>query len=1011
MAIKTPVLDSRTSEDIYRQALKLARSYCPELDIPDGADYFDPDDPGLVILKLFSKRMEFLINQFNKIPENHSLAFLDFAGMDPLPARPSRVPLTFYLTEGSRGAYIPARTRIASSEDPDVIFETVQSLSVVAAMPRAVLSLNPWKDAYTDHSAVVSGNDDNEDGFTVFGGDVDERAFDHVLCIGDNAMLDLHRPPSELTIHIEGSDITPGYFSRWCDSMDNRVNHPDFKDPSPDGGLAITIPIKGMKQSLIGGEENFWLLVRPQDGMIVKGAKLPVISRISVDVTVENILPEAAFFNNVPAEVKKGFYPFGNEPRRNDAFYLGSDEVFSKKGSEITLDIELETEIKDTVVTLRWEYWNGRGWGALKVTDGTGSFTKSDRVVIGSCPHIPAMEINGVLNRWVRARIISDRTYGTAGKLETKKIDDIVKNLSGKLKKPEKKVRDAMDGVTFGLEYKPPAFRPPAIQSIKISYSYIDVEPETVKAINNFRCKDLLLTDPEEPYVLTSGEVPALYIGFEENVSNIPITLFFAVKETLYGENPVRIKDPDHHGDFKPEDEANGLTWAHYNGTFWEDFNVEDETDSFRTTGIVRFIVPPEIKKTSEFERDMYWIRVKLNDGTWVSCPRLKGIFPNTVQALNNVTIRGEVLGSGNGEPDHILAFSNKPLLEGQIIEVKELDIPSEDEMNAIESSGGEDALRIVEESGEVKEVWVRWDEVGNFFLSGPLSRHYILNRANGTITFGDGSRGMVPTKGMNNIVAQLYRSGGGTRGEMGVGVVTSLKKAIPNIDSVTNHIPSSGGMNQETLDNMLNRGPHTIKNRNRAVTMEDFEWLAEEASQYVARAKCMVANGMVTVIIVPVCEGDTPLPDASLLDLVEHYLKDRAFLTITDRIGVVGPDYTKVNVRVSVKPVSIGETNIVSKRIKERLTTFLHPLEGGQTGKGWDFGENIYISQLAAVIEGTYGVDYVKRIVLTKAVPDGARVKEATGATGAEVTGIEQLLIEDNALPYAGEISVEIEG
>ena len=291
MAIKTPVLDSRTSEDIYRQALELARSYCPELDIPDDdADYFNPDDPGLVILKLFSKRMEFLINQFNKIPENHSLAFLDFVGMDPLPARPSRVPLTFYLTEGSRGAYIPACTRIASSEDPDVIFETVQSLSVVAARPSAVLSLNPWKDAYTDHSAVVSGNADNEDGFMVFGGDVDERAFDHVLCIGDNTMLDIHRHPSELTIHIEGSDITPGYFSRWRDGMGNRVNHPDFGDLSPDGGLAVTIPIRRLKQSLIGGDENFWLLVRPQVGMVVKGAKLPTISRISVDVTVENIL-------------------------------------------------------------------------------------------------------------------------------------------------------------------------------------------------------------------------------------------------------------------------------------------------------------------------------------------------------------------------------------------------------------------------------------------------------------------------------------------------------------------------------------------------------------------------------------------------------------------------------------------------------------------------------------------------------------------------------------------------
>ena len=44
MEIKTPVSDNRTSEDIYNQALELARSYCPELNIPDSASYFDPDD-------------------------------------------------------------------------------------------------------------------------------------------------------------------------------------------------------------------------------------------------------------------------------------------------------------------------------------------------------------------------------------------------------------------------------------------------------------------------------------------------------------------------------------------------------------------------------------------------------------------------------------------------------------------------------------------------------------------------------------------------------------------------------------------------------------------------------------------------------------------------------------------------------------------------------------------------------------------------------------------------------
>ena len=950
-----------------------------------------------------------MITQLNKIPDKHRLAFLDFVGIDFLPARPSRVPLTFHLAEGSRGGYVPPYTRVASSEDPDVIFETAQSLSVVAARLGFVFSLNPWQDKYTDHSAVVSGK---EDGFRVFGNDPDEVSFDHALCLGDDNVLDMRRPPTELTVHFEGANLSSEYFSRWHDGMGNRIKNPHFGEDVRTDKLAVSLAdttttrkrIRMLKRSAIDGKESFWLMVGPQEGAIVKGTALPAISKISVDVTVEDILPDATLFNNVPVEVKKGFYPFGNEPKKGDTLYIGSEEAFSKRGAEITLNIELDTQIEDAGagVTLQWSYWNGKGWGRLRVTDRTGSFTRSDQVVIDSCPAIPAMEINGQLNRWIRVRIVSEKTYGSAGRFESKKIDDVVKSVSGKLRKSEKSVRDAMKGITFGFEYEAPAFNPPSLQSIKISYSYREAEFTNIKSLNNFHYRDIILTNSEEPYELSSDGMPALYFGFEENVANIPMTLFIAIKETLYSEKPVTIKDPTYSGNCIPEDEANGLVWKYYNGISWEEVNVEDETDSFKTGGIVRFLVPQEIEKTFEFERELYWIKVEVNEGMWASCPGLKGIFPNTVWALNNVTIQDEVLGSGNGEPDRTLAFSNKPLLEGQVIEVKEPDAPSKEELKIMESGGGGNALRIEEESGEITEVWVRWDEVGNFALSDPLSRHYILNRANGTITFGDGFRGMVPPRGKNNIIARQYRSGGGTRGEVAAGTITSLKKTIPNIDSVINHVSSSGGMDQEDLDSVVNRGPHTVKNRNRAVTKEDFEWLSEEASQYVARAKCMIANGTITIIIVPWYEGDAPLPDASLLGLVKRYLQERAFLKIRDKIEVVGPDYTTVDVCVSVKPVSVGETNILSKKIKERLKTFLHPLRGGQMGAGWDFGESLYVSQIATVIEGLENVDYVRKIVLTKVVSDE---KEES------VAGIKQLSIEQNALPCAGDISVEIRG
>jgi hypothetical protein len=68
MNIKTPLFDKRTSEDIYIQALILARHYCPEwAENWKGITHFDPDDPGLVIFKLFSNMAQHLITQYNRI--------------------------------------------------------------------------------------------------------------------------------------------------------------------------------------------------------------------------------------------------------------------------------------------------------------------------------------------------------------------------------------------------------------------------------------------------------------------------------------------------------------------------------------------------------------------------------------------------------------------------------------------------------------------------------------------------------------------------------------------------------------------------------------------------------------------------------------------------------------------------------------------------------------------------------------------------------------------------------
>jgi len=549
------------------------------------------------------------------------------------------------------------------------------------------------------------------------------------------------------------------------------------------------------------------------------------------------------------------------------------------------------------------------------------------------------------------------------------------------------------------------------LKTFNIGYKYENKRPRRIKTCNNFSYKDIDTESNEDewgpygpsPYEPSKETKPALFLGFERDIAGTPITLYFAVRDWQYGEDVKKIPCSRLESSQEISETPLSLTWKYFNGRDWVVFHKHDEAGLFRAGMAVSFLAPADIKKKVEFEQDLFWLKIVPGECEWLPCPMLMGVFPNTVQAVNAVTIRDEVSGSGTGQPGLSLSFTKKPILEGQVIEVNEKSVPSKDEQSILRTEEGPDAVRLArDEAGEIRHVWIRWHQVRDFSLSDPLSRHYVLDRTNGTITFGDGARGMAVPNGVNNIVAREYRSGSGKRGNKKAVSIKALKTTIPGIDHVLNHVPAFGGVDQEDIENAVNRGPHTIKNRNRAVTREDFEWLACEASQDVVRSRCIMDNNAaIRVIIVPHGEEMTPLPKAGMINSVENYLKERVLVTLRNRIEVVGPEYKTIDIEVTVKPDTPGEGVIVRERIKDRLEQYLHPIKGGQDGKGWKPGQNIFISEVANIVEGIMGVDYIEGLRLKK-VNSGKDIKEVSGAERGWIN------IEDNALPCTGRIDVK---
>jgi hypothetical protein len=512
--------------------------------------------------------------------------------------------------------------------------------------------------------------------------------------------------------------------------------------------------------------------------------------------------------------------------------------------------------------------------------------------------------------------------------------------------------------------------RPPSIKSWKVRYAApaTSVNLSICKTENDFQYQDCTAASQTEnqtfaPFLPTQENHASLYLGFDlplDKVRGQPFqnqltTLYFRVQpipyDRLLGRGLQNRQNPAR------------LVWEYRNFSDWKPLGVLDETETFSERGTVRFVGPSDIASTKDFGQSYYWLRVRWQDGEFVFLPQLERILTNTIWATQGISIDREILGSSSGEPNQTFPTSKSPVLMGQILEVEEPEMPSVAEVETIIREEGEDAIAPVFDSGgNIRSMWVRWHQVPDFYSSSPRDRHYVLDYLTGIVRFGDGLSGAIPPQRRNSIRLS-YRTGGGEIGNRPVQTIVQLKSAIPYIDSATNYEAASGGADRETLDRVRERGPKFLRHRDRAVTAEDFEDLAREASPNVARSKAIMATdrdnaGSIGLLLVPRSSDPQPIPTLDLIDRVEEYLNRRRSPGVD--LWIAGPDWVKVEVSADIVPVSLEASISLDVRVAAAIARFLHPLTGGMDGRGWQFGRQPHASDLYRTIEAIEGVDRV---------------------------------------------------
>jgi predicted phage baseplate assembly protein len=176
-----------------------------------------------------------------------------------------------------------------------------------------------------------------------------------------------------------------------------------------------------------------------------------------------------------------------------------------------------------------------------------------------------------------------------------------------------------------------------------------------------------------------------------------------------------------------------------------------------------------------------------------------------------------------------------------------------------------------------------------------------------------------------------------------------------------------------ETVAEAKVRGPLTLRTGQRAVTAGDYERMALESSNEVARSRCLPAprgNGAVRVLVVPRVRGlpgdhtlDDFAIDNELMESIRKHLDAHRLVGTT--VEVTTPFYQGVSVAALVHAGPGRPVDLVRQRAVEAIARFVNPLTGGSDGTGWPFDADLNAAIITQLLESVDGLERVEEALL----------------------------------------------
>ena len=937
--MKKPGLDHRTKGDVLEQVRARAASYTPEWRC-DG----DLSDPGMALASVFSEMYTRTLDRFNRLPQKYYTEFLNQLGV----SEPDVVSASGYVRfdihpAAEQAVVVPEHTLLGAdgeNKGESILFETDARIEATPARLADIF--------YVDTKAdVLQKLDITRPGQTLFGPVEGENLSRHTLVLSQNEVLSVEGACFiQVEMHQKAQFQDEMLAKMLADSdkaewswFDGEAWLP-FEEVSAENGQ---IMLHKCSVEPFAPDEDGRLLVRCR------------MFRPEGDVRIEEVrlssIPEGASpieemaFGDLPLEDGRG-YCFGRRPSIYDLFYLRSDRVFCKRGTEVTVQMTVATEVEnpdgekvqydwskyviskaetapivpDDVVIRRviWEYYNGDGWAPLHVSGDSNPFLPGDSIKIkGLTFHIPedmtAVAVNAQEGYYVRARIAE---------------------MENALSLHPRWILPYVTAVSCSWQY---------LKGCRCSYvsSVNDGTVYTIDPADNVNSLSLPAFYPTK----TTGR--SLYFRFDRSPDALPLTMLLQMRHN--GVLPDKVS-------FE----------AMQNGAFYP-IRVTDGTRNFSSTGIISLYLPEKLTSAVLFGEEGYWIRA-VCEGT----PHSETLLPKLDAIDVNVS---PVVQQQQAEEQY---FDTEPYAKKKEIQLLLTPVQSAEvwinetrDLSGTELQTLRTLPRMLREEktddGET-QYWVRWQRISDLRLADGNERVYELDTSSGKIRFGDDIHGHIPPEGADNICV-YYANGGGAAGNLPVGAITNLIGAIPMADRVTNVTATCGGTNGGTDEWLENVGTMRLRHRDRAMGAVDYENMVRQNFPRVHRVKCFAgydeqgkrAPGHVTVVFL--CAEATNMADTTVMaKQIYQYLCEHGDCLVVSlhRLHVLPATEIRVCVETQLELENLNRAADTQQHINSEITNLI---DGVWRQRG--IGQNLHTEELYELLSQAPNVALVRQVLI----------------------------------------------